>query len=147
MWFWPVILTLVILAIVGGALAGGIFTIVLVPLAGIALISAVVYGLWGRAMEGSTELARNVVNREPARERSATNEDSSMNQTGHVTSEWSIPSERKTPRSNVPNCREFGRESISKGYKYIRHKNKTCYIGKVLTKFDLQQVGPSETDF
>jgi len=53
MWFWPVILTLVILAIVGGALAGGIFTIVLVPLAGIALISAVVYGLWGRAMEGS----------------------------------------------------------------------------------------------
>jgi len=52
MWFWPVILALVILAIVGGALGGGIFTIVLVPLAAIALISAIVYGVWSRALEG-----------------------------------------------------------------------------------------------
>ena len=54
MWFYPVIGLLVILAIVGGTLAGGIFTIVLVPLAAIVLISAIVYGVWGRAMEGAT---------------------------------------------------------------------------------------------
>lgn len=53
MWFYPVLLALVILAIVGGTLAGGIFTIVLVPLAAIVLISAVVYSMWGRALEGS----------------------------------------------------------------------------------------------
>ena len=53
MWFYPLLLALVVLAIVGGTLAGGIFTIVLVPLAAIALVSAVVYALWGRAMEGS----------------------------------------------------------------------------------------------
>jgi hypothetical protein len=53
MWFYPVLLALVILAIVGGTLAGGIFTIVLVPLAGIVLISAVVYSLWARALQGS----------------------------------------------------------------------------------------------
>jgi hypothetical protein len=53
MWFYPVIGLLVILAIVGGTLAGGIFTIVLVPLAAIALISAVGYGLLGRTLQGS----------------------------------------------------------------------------------------------
>ena len=53
MWFYPLVLLLVILAIVGGTLAGGIFTIVLVPLAVIALVSAAVYGLWGRALQGS----------------------------------------------------------------------------------------------
>jgi hypothetical protein len=53
MWFYPVVLVLVILAIVGGSLAGGIFTIVLIPLAAIVLISAVVYSLWGRALQGS----------------------------------------------------------------------------------------------
>jgi hypothetical protein len=53
MWFYPIVLLLVILAIVGGTLAGGIFTIVLVPLAGIAFVSAIVYSLWGRALQGS----------------------------------------------------------------------------------------------
>jgi hypothetical protein len=57
MWFWPVILVLVIFAIVGGALAGGVFTIVLIPLAGIALISAVVYGAWAGWMESRSETA------------------------------------------------------------------------------------------
>jgi hypothetical protein len=52
MWFYPVVILLVILAIVGGTLAGGVFTIVLIPLAAIALISAIVYGVWGRALEG-----------------------------------------------------------------------------------------------
>jgi hypothetical protein len=53
MWFYPLVLFLVILAVIGGTLAGGIFTIVLVPLAAIVLVSAVVYGLWGRALAGS----------------------------------------------------------------------------------------------
>lgn len=53
MWFYPLLFALVILAIVGGTLAGGIYTIVLLPLAVIVLISASVYALWGRALEGS----------------------------------------------------------------------------------------------
>lgn len=53
MWFYPVVVALVILAIVGGSLAGGIFTIVLVPLAATVLISSVVYAMWGRALESS----------------------------------------------------------------------------------------------
>ena len=53
MWFYPLLLAVVILAIVGGTLAGGIYTIVLVPLAVIVVVSAVVYALWGRALEGS----------------------------------------------------------------------------------------------
>ena len=53
MWFYPLLLTLVVLAIVGATLAGGIYTIVLVPLAVIAVVSAVVYSLWGRALAGS----------------------------------------------------------------------------------------------
>lgn len=53
MWFYPLLLALVIFAIVGGTLAGGIFTIVLVPLAGIVFVSAIVYSMWGRALQGS----------------------------------------------------------------------------------------------
>jgi hypothetical protein len=53
MWFYPLIIALVILAIVGGTLAGGVFTIVLVPLAAIALISSMAYWLWSRALQGS----------------------------------------------------------------------------------------------
>jgi uncharacterized membrane protein YfcA len=52
MWFYPLVIVLVILAVVGGTLAGGIFTIVLVPLAAIVLISGLVYTLWGRALQG-----------------------------------------------------------------------------------------------
>ena len=59
MWFYPVLLALVVLAVVGGAFAGGIYTVVLVPLAAIAVISAGVYALWGRALQsgsgGSTD--------------------------------------------------------------------------------------------
>jgi len=53
MWFYPLVLALVVLGIVGGTLAGGIFTIVLVPLAVIVMVSAIVYGLWGRALQGA----------------------------------------------------------------------------------------------
>ena len=52
MWFYPLVLLLVILAVIGGTLAGGIFTIVLIPLAVVVLASAVIYGLWGRALAG-----------------------------------------------------------------------------------------------
>jgi hypothetical protein len=53
MWFYPIAGVLLILGIAGGALFGGIFTIVLVPLAAIALATGVVYGMWGRAAQGS----------------------------------------------------------------------------------------------
>ena len=52
MWFYPVVLVLVILAAAGGTLLGGVYTIILVPLAAIALISALIYSLWGRALQG-----------------------------------------------------------------------------------------------
>jgi hypothetical protein len=51
MWFYPLLLLLVILAIVGGTLAGGVFTLVLIPLAVIAAVSAIVYAMWGRSMQ------------------------------------------------------------------------------------------------
>ncbi len=67
MWFYPVVLVLVILAVVGGTLAGGIYTIVLVPLAAIVLISALVYTLWGRALQGSAgaSMAESATSRQP----------------------------------------------------------------------------------
>lgn len=52
MWFYPLLIVLVILALVGGTLAGGIYTLVLIPLAVIAVVSAVVYAMWGRSMQG-----------------------------------------------------------------------------------------------
>jgi hypothetical protein len=61
MWFYPVVGLLVVLAIVGGTLAGGIYTIVLVPLAAIAIISALVYSLWGRALQGSEGVSTDAV--------------------------------------------------------------------------------------
>ncbi|MBV8941385.1 MAG: hypothetical protein JO321_08185 [Solirubrobacterales bacterium] len=51
MWLLFILGFLVLLALVGGALAGGIFTIVLIPLAAIALISAIVYTYFGGAAQ------------------------------------------------------------------------------------------------
>ncbi len=51
MWFYPLLIVLVILAIVGGTLAGGVFTLVLIPLAVVVAVSAIVYAMWGRATE------------------------------------------------------------------------------------------------
>jgi hypothetical protein len=53
MWFYPLLIVIVILAIVGGTLAGGIFTIVLIPLAVIVAVSVIVYAMWGRAMQAN----------------------------------------------------------------------------------------------
>ncbi len=57
MWFYPLLIVLVILGIVGGTLAGGVFTLVLVPLAVIVAVSAIVYAMWGRAMQAQAGAA------------------------------------------------------------------------------------------
>ena len=54
MWFYPLLLVLVILGLAGGIVAGGIFTIVLVPLAVIVGVSAVGYAVWGRSLQGTS---------------------------------------------------------------------------------------------
>ncbi|MBV9465852.1 MAG: hypothetical protein JO206_01605 [Solirubrobacterales bacterium] len=51
MWVAILVLALGILALLGGVLLGGVFTIVLVPLALIGLGSGVVYAMWGRATQ------------------------------------------------------------------------------------------------
>lgn len=51
MWLLVVIAFLGLLAIVGGTLAGGIFTIVLIPLAVIAFVTVVGYSYFGGAAE------------------------------------------------------------------------------------------------
>ena len=38
---------------------------------------------------------------------------------------------KKVEETVCPKCAELGRESTSKGYRYFRHKNKVCYLGKV----------------
>jgi len=52
MWFYPLLGLLVVLGIVGGTLAGGVYTLVLIPLAVVVAISAIVYAMWGRALQG-----------------------------------------------------------------------------------------------
>lgn len=49
MWLYLIALVLVIVGIVGGLLSGGIFTIVLLPLAAIVLLSGLGYSLIARA--------------------------------------------------------------------------------------------------
>ena len=61
MWFYPLLIVLVILAIVGGTLAGGVFTLVLIPLAVIVGVSAIVYAMWGRALQSQTGGATDAV--------------------------------------------------------------------------------------
>lgn len=54
MWFYPLVLFLAILALAGGILLGGVFTIILIPIAFIVAVSAAVYALWGRALAGAS---------------------------------------------------------------------------------------------
>jgi hypothetical protein len=51
MWFYPIVIALVVLGIIGGIFGGGIFTIVLLPLAGIVLVSGLAYGTVARAVQ------------------------------------------------------------------------------------------------
>ena len=41
------------------------------------------------------------------------------------------PIRKKVSEVKCSKCGGQGRKSVSKGYTYIRHKNKTCYLGKV----------------
>lgn len=51
MWLLLVLAFLALLGIVGGSLAGGIFTIVLIPLAALALLTAIAYTYFGGAAQ------------------------------------------------------------------------------------------------
>jgi hypothetical protein len=53
MWLYLIAGVLLILGLGGGLAFGGIFTIVLVPLAGIALVAALLSAMWSRASQGS----------------------------------------------------------------------------------------------
>lgn len=53
MWFYMIAAFLILVGIIGGALSGGIFTIIFIPLGAIMLVVAVVFGMWSRAREGS----------------------------------------------------------------------------------------------
>jgi hypothetical protein len=57
MWFYPLVLVLVILALAGGTLLGGVYTIILVPLAAVVVVSLLIYALWGRALQGREGVA------------------------------------------------------------------------------------------
>ncbi len=49
MWFYPILLILVLLGVAGAVFLGGVYTLVLVPLVVIALLSALGYALWARS--------------------------------------------------------------------------------------------------
>lgn len=51
MWLYMVVAALVVLGIVGGIAAGGIFTIVLLPIAAIILLGSIAYRGMGHAAE------------------------------------------------------------------------------------------------
>jgi hypothetical protein len=53
MWLYMFALVLLLAGIVGGVAGGGVFTIVLVPLAFIVAASALIYSMWGRASQGA----------------------------------------------------------------------------------------------
>jgi hypothetical protein len=51
MWLLLIVAFLALLGIIGGSLAGGIFTIVLIPLAAIAVLTAIAYSYFGGAAQ------------------------------------------------------------------------------------------------
>jgi uncharacterized protein (DUF58 family) len=53
MWLYFLALIFVVAGIVGGIAGGGIFTIVLVPIAFIIAVSTFLYSLWSRASTGA----------------------------------------------------------------------------------------------
>ena len=54
MWLYLIAVLLLFFGIIGGIFGGGIFTIVLLPLAFVALASAVLAGMWARSHEAKT---------------------------------------------------------------------------------------------
>ncbi len=53
MWFYIVAAVLVVLGLIGATLGGGIFTIVLIPIGLLIAVMVVLFGMWGRAAQGS----------------------------------------------------------------------------------------------
>jgi hypothetical protein len=53
MWFYPILLMLVVLGIAGGIFMGGVYTLVLVPLVVIAVVSVVGYAMWARSQSAA----------------------------------------------------------------------------------------------
>jgi hypothetical protein len=53
MWLYLLAVILVIAGIIGGIAGGGIFTIVLVPIAFIIAVSAFIFSMWSRASTGA----------------------------------------------------------------------------------------------
>jgi hypothetical protein len=51
MWVYIAVAALVVIGIIGGIFAGGIFTIVLLPIAGIVLVSGIVFTSLGKGAE------------------------------------------------------------------------------------------------
>lgn len=49
MWLAPIVVLLLILALIGAVIGGGIFTLVLVPIAILVGLSALGYAMWNRA--------------------------------------------------------------------------------------------------
>ena len=53
MWLLYIAVPLIVLAIIAAIAGGGIFTIVLIPIAFVIAVSAFIYTAWSRASEGS----------------------------------------------------------------------------------------------
>ncbi len=53
MWVYLIVAALIVIGIVGGAFGGGIFTIILIPIALIILVGSIVFGGSGRAAQGA----------------------------------------------------------------------------------------------
>ena len=54
MWLYMIAGFLLLVGVIGGVASGGIFTIIFIPLGAIMLVVAVLFGMWGRASQGST---------------------------------------------------------------------------------------------
>ena len=49
MWFYPILAILVLLGLAGAIFMGGVFTLVLVPLVAVVVVSLVGYAMWARS--------------------------------------------------------------------------------------------------
>jgi hypothetical protein len=55
MWFYPLLALLVLLGLAGVIFLGGVYTLILVPLAVIGIVSVVVYSMWSRSLAANAE--------------------------------------------------------------------------------------------
>jgi hypothetical protein len=66
MWFYMIAGFLVLVGLIGGALSGGIFTIIFIPLGAIMLVVAVLTGMLSRAKEANVSGQTEGSDTEPA---------------------------------------------------------------------------------